>query len=298
MDRSEATSLRHAAEEQLKTKNTDAGIVRTAVVSEGLLHELQVHQIELERQNDLLRQSRDDLEMAVENLSVRSSELEAANVELEAFNFCVSHDLRSPLTAINSYCQVVQELSKDKFNDEIKGYLSEIHKGTMRMDKLIDTLLDFSRIKHVKMSHESFDFSAMAKVVAAELAQAEPDRKIKFLIAEGIIGNGDAVLWRIALDNLMGNAWKYTSKQEFAEIEFGMTEAAGKPAFFIRDNGPGFDMVYADSIFSPFQRLPETNIEGNGIGLATVDRIVKRHGGKVWAVSEPGKGAVFLFTFE
>jgi len=134
--------------------------------------------------------------------------------------------------------------------------------------------------------------------VAAELALAEPERRVTFRIGEGITGNGDAGLWRIVLDNLIGNAWKYTGKREEKLIEFGMTEVDGKPACFVRDNGPGFDMVLADKLFMPFQRISGTEVEGHGIGLATVERIVRRHGGKVWAESEPGKGATFFFTLE
>jgi PAS domain S-box-containing protein len=224
--------------------------------------------------------------------------LEAANIELEAFNYSVTHDLRRPLANINGYCQVVKQLCGDKLDEQSKEYIQKIYEGTLRMDRLIDTLLRFSRVTRVEIRRETTDLSAMAKAVAAELELAEPERRVTFRIDEGIKGNGDAGLWRIVLDNLIGNAWKYTGNREEAVIEFGMTAVDGRLACFVRDNGPGFDMVFADKLFMPFQRISGTAVEGHGIGLATVERIVRRHGGKVWAESEPGKGATFFFTLE
>jgi len=233
-----------------------------------------------------------------EELQNAHDKLEAANIELEAFNYSVSHDLRRPLTAINCTCQVVKQLCGEKLDEQCKGYIQEIYEGTLRMSRLIDTLLDFSRVSRGAIRRETIDLSAMAQAVTEELEQSEPERRVIFRIAQGITNDGDAGLWRIVLDNLIGNAWKYTGKQEEAVIEFGVTEVDGKPACFVRDNGPGFDMAFADKLFLPFQQLPGTNVEGQGIGLATVDRIVRRHGGRVWAESEPGKGATFLFTLE
>ena len=238
------------------------------------------------------------LEILHADLQARAAELEAANIELEAFNYTVSHDLRKPLTVINGYCQMVKELCGDKLDEQCNGFIREIYEGTLRMNRLIDTLLGFSRVTRVELRRETIDLSAMAKAVAAELQLAEPERRVTFRIAEGITGDGDAGLLRVVLDNLIGNAWKYTGKREEAVIEFGVTEVEGKPACFVRDNGPGFDMAVADKLFMPFQRLPGTDVEGHGIGLATVERIVRRHGGRVWAESEPGKGATFYFTLE
>ena len=165
------------------------------------------------------------------------------------------------------------------------------------MNQLIDTLLKFSRIIRDEMRHDTVDLSAMAQEVAASLEKGEPERRVKFRIAEGIKVNGDAGLLHIVLDNLIGNAWKYSGKQEETVIEFGVKEIEGKTAFFVRDNGPGFDMAYAEKLFVPFQRLPGTaEFKGHGIGLATVERIIRRHGGRVWAEGEPGKGATFYFT--
>jgi len=244
------------------------------------------------------RQLEEKLEIMHTDLSARAVELEIANIELEAFNYSVSHDLRSPLTVINSYCQVVLELCGNNLNEECRGYIREMYAGTLRMNQLIDSLLDFSRIKHVEMRGDKIDLSKMANEVALGLSLSAPERRVTFRIASGVTVEGDAGLLRVVLDNLIGNAWKYTGSQAETVIEFGVTKVKGKPACFVRDNGPGFDMEHADRLFIPFQRLPGAKAEGHGIGLATVERIVRRHGGRVWAESEPGKGATFLFTLE
>jgi PAS domain S-box-containing protein len=244
------------------------------------------------------RQLAEKLEILHTQLAARASELAAANIELEAFNYTVSHDLRRPLTIIGGYCQLLRELSHDQLDEQSKGYLREISEGVSRMNRLIAALLDFSRVTRVEIHREQIDLSEMAKKVATELIQAAPESPGAFRIAEGITTNGDAGLWRIVLDNLIGNAWKYTLNREETIIEFGMTEREGKPVCFIRDNGPGFDMADAEKLFIPFQRLNKTAIEGDGIGLATVQRIILRHGGRVWAESGPGMGATFLFTLE
>jgi PAS domain S-box-containing protein len=244
------------------------------------------------------KQLEEKLEIMHTELADRSAELEAANIELEAFNYSVSHDLRSPLTAINAYCQVIQRLYDNSLDEECKGYIQEMYEGTLRMNRLIDTLLNFSRVTRVEMRHDKVDLSKMAEVIALGLKVSEPESLVTFRIASGITADGDSGLLRVVLDNLIGNAWKYTDKREGAVIEFGVTEVDGKPACFVRDNGPGFDMAFADKLFIPFQRLPGTNVEGNGIGLATVDRIVRRHGGRIWAEGEQGKGATFYFTLE
>ncbi len=244
------------------------------------------------------RQLEAKLEILHTDLAARAAELDAANIELEAFNYSVSHDLRSPLTAINSYCQMVQELCGNKLDEDCRGYIREMYEGTLRMNRLIDTLLDFSQITRVEMRQDKVDLSKMAEEVAMGLKVSEPERRVTFRIAAGITADGDSGLLRVVLDNLIGNAWKYSRKQEETVIEFGVTEVKGKPACFVRDSGPGFDMAFADKLFIPFRRLPGTDVEGHGIGLATVERIVRRHGGRVWAEGEPGMGATFFFTFD
>ncbi len=234
---------------------------------------------------------------AEEEIEALNADLSARASELEAFNYMVSHDLLKPLTNINGYCQVIRELCGNKLDEECKGYIQDIYEFTLQMKSLIDTLLRFSHILHVEMRHDTVDLSAMAREVAASLEKREPVRRATFRIGDGIKVNGDASLLRIVLDNLISNAWKYSAKQEEMVIEFGVMEKEGKPACFVRDNGPGFDMAYAEKLFIPFQRLPGTDeIKGHGIGLSTVERIIRRHGGRVWAEGEPGKGAIFYFT--
>jgi len=249
--------------------------------------------------NDITERKRAETEIAILNtdLADRARELEAANRELETFNYSVSHDLRNPLTVINGYCQAIRELCSDKLDEQCRQYLGEAYEGTLRMNRLIDTLLNFSRLTHIKPHREPVDLSSMAQAAAAELQRADPSRRVSFLIADGIGVEGDAGLLRVVLDNLLGNAWKFTGGREEGIIEFGTAEVGGKLAYFVRDNGIGFDMADADNLFIPFRRLPGAEeSKGFGIGLATVERIVQRHGGRVWAEGAPGKGATFYFT--
>ncbi len=248
--------------------------------------------------NDITARKRMEEEVVRLNtdLLARAAELEAVNQDLEAFNYMVAHDLRKPLTVIYGYCQLIDMLCGDQFNEPCKEYLRETCEGTIRMNRLIDALLKFSSIARVELSQQTVDLSSMAQSVAAELVQADPARRVKFRIPDGITVNGDANLLRVVLDNLLGNAWKYTSMQDEGVIEFGTTDVEGRPACFIRDNGAGFDMSVAEKLFVPFHRLPGAEAEGHGIGLSTVERIITRHGGRVWAVGEPGQGATFYFT--
>jgi len=237
-----------------------------------------------------------DKKKAQEEVEQLNTELAARASELEAFNYTVSHDLRIPLTTVGGYCQVLQEFCGKSLDEQCRGFLREIDNGVHRMAGLIDSLLDFSRLRDVELRRETVDLSAMANTVAAELRLAEPERRPEFRIADGVVVEGDQNLLMIVLQNLLGNAWKYTSEGD-AVIEFGTADIDASPAFFVRDNGAGFDMADAARIFIPFQRLPGVDkIKGHGIGLATVQRIVQRHGGRVWAEGKPGKGATFYFT--
>ena len=408
-----AVEMRQRAEEQLMSEMSEQGVRRTEYETQRLLHELQIHHIELEMQNTELRQARDEVETVLEkyndlydfapvgyftfdsegmirtlnltgadllgierslllgrrfrqfvaekarpafsgllkkvftcqgkevceiellkegqsplfvqieavaaasgqecraviidisarmqsdfDLAARAAELADANADLEAFNYSVSHDLCTPLTTISGYCQVLSELCKEQLDESSKGYIQEIYEGTLRMKRLIASLLDFSRIKRVNIRREVFDLSDIAEGIAAELKLEVPDNRVSFQIAEGITGRGDIELWRIVLDNLIGNAWKYSGNCEGTVIAFGVTEVDGERACYVQDNGPGFDMAFADRLFVPFQRIPGISVEGHGVGLATVERIVKRHGGRIWAKSALGKGATFFFTLE
>ena len=238
-----------------------------------------------------------DIERLNADLATRAADLEAVNLELEAFNYTVAHDLRNPLNVISSYCQVFVELCGDKLDEQCMRYIHETYNGTLRMNRLIEALLNFSRLAHVELNRDSVDLSSMARDVAAELKGTEAARRVDFRIADGMVTDGDANLLRVVLTNLLGNAWKYTATRDEALIEFGTQEIDGKPVYFVRDNGPGFDNAAAEKIFAPFQRLPGAEeCRGFGIGLATVERIIHRHGGRVCAEGEPGMGATFFFT--
>lgn len=231
------------------------------------------------------------------DLAARAIDLENANRELEAFSYSASHDLRKPLTVINGYCQIIRELCGAHLDEQCRQYLQEIHDGTLRMNELIDALLKFSSVTRSELHREMVDLSKIANVVAAELALTESGRRVTFRIGEGILANGSAMLLRAVLENLLGNAWKYTVMREEAVIEFGVTDIDGTAACYVRDNGAGFAMADAEKLFIPFQRLSGTKeFKGHGIGLATVQRIIQRHGGRVWAVGEPENGATFYFT--
>jgi PAS domain S-box-containing protein len=230
-------------------------------------------------------------------LAARAAALEEVNRELETFNYTAAHDLRQPLNLIGSYCQVINELCGDKLDEQCRRYIQETYDGTRRMSRLIETLLDFSRLVHVELNRDKVDLSRLAKGVVEELKGPVTTHRVDIRIAEGIVANGDANLLRVVLANLLGNAWKYTFMREEAEIEFGETKIDDKPVYFVRDNGNGFNMADANLLFAPFKCLPgNEEFRGFGIGLATVERIIRRHGGRVWAESEPGKGTTFYFT--
>lgn len=227
----------------------------------------------------------------------RNTELAAVNKELEAFSYSVSHDLRAPLRSIDGFSQALLEDCADKLNKQGKGYLHRVRAAAQRMGELIDDLLALSRVTRREMRHEMVNISALAEAVAAELQQEQPERRVKFAISKGLVVNGDEALLGLALENLLSNAWKFTSKQPKARIKFGVTQNDGKPAYYVRDDGVGFDMAYVDKLFAPFQRLhPVDEFPGTGVGLATVQRIISRHGGRVWAEGAVKQGATFYFT--
>ncbi len=233
----------------------------------------------------------------VEDLNGVTSQLEATNKELEAFSYSVSHDLRAPLRAIEGFSQALLEDYKDKLDEQGRDNLNRVCGATQKMSQLIDAMLSLSRLTRGVMKREAVDLSALARTIADELQKTQPDRKVEFVIAEGVTANGDATMLRIVLENFLGNAWKFTGKHPSARIEFGVKQVDGKTAYFVRDDGAGFDIAYADKLFIAFQRLhTEAEFPGIGIGLATVQRIIHRHGGRVWAEGEVEKGATFYFT--
>jgi PAS domain S-box-containing protein len=238
----------------------------------------------------------DEIKQLNADLVARSNELQAANKELETFSYMVAHDLRNPLNVMNSSFQAVERFCGERLPQECKDFLRAGYNSTVRMNQMIGALLDFSRMAHVELHREKVDLSAMAMEVAAELRLTAPEREVQFIITEKLLADADPKLLRVVLDNLMGNAWKYTATQELPVIEFGALATDGKRVFFVRDNGPGFESSEEESIFTPFHRLPGTQqVKGFGIGLATVERIIQRHGGRVWAKGVPNHGATFYF---
>lgn len=239
----------------------------------------------------------EEIEILNTDLAARACELEAANRELEAFSYTVSHDLRTPLTRVSGYCQVLRELCGERLGEQGAGFVREICGAAEDMNGLITTMLNFSRLSRGSLTRSTVDLSGMARELAARLTMSDPHREITFEIADGAKAEGDEKLLGVVLENLMSNAWKYTAGQGGVLIEFGVAEVEGTPAFFVRDNGPGFDMAQAETLFNPFQRLPGTSgFSGHGIGLSTVQRVIQRHGGRVWAEGGAGRGATFYFT--
>ena len=227
----------------------------------------------------------------------RTTQLQAVNKELEAFAYSVSHDLRAPLRSIDGFSQVLLEDYSGKLDKEGKDYLQRVRSASQRMAELIDDILNLSRVTRSEMRRETVDLSALAQTIATELRQSQPERQVEFIITPGLVVTADAHLLRVALENLLGNAWKFTKKQPRARIEFGYAETGGQSAYFVRDNGVGFDMAYAGKLFGAFQRLHSpSEYEGTGIGLATVQRIIHRYGGNIWAESAVDQGATFYFT--
>jgi signal transduction histidine kinase len=227
-----------------------------------------------------------------------SAELEAANKELEAFNYAVSHDLRAPLTSINGFSQVMWEDYAHVLDARGQDYLQRIVGATRRMADLIDGLLTLSLATRAELTRQPLDLSALAWAVIEELQAREPARQVTCIIADDLIAQGDASLLRLVLENLFSNAWKFTARTPQARIAFDVVpQPDGSPVWYVRDNGVGFDMADADKLFEPFQRFhARTDYPGTGIGLATVQRIIQRHGGRIWAEGAIGHGATFFFT--
>jgi light-regulated signal transduction histidine kinase (bacteriophytochrome) len=243
-----------------------------------------------------IKRAEEEIRALNEILRQQTADLTASNKELEAFSYSVSHDLRAPLRNINGFSQALLEDYSSKLDDQGKNFLDRIRAATQRMGGLIDDLLQLSVTMRKEMKREPVDLSRLAHSVIKELKEAEPERQVEVTIQEKTLVLGDARLLREMLVNLLGNAWKFTSQRSPAKIEFGQTEKSGERLFFVKDNGAGFDMKYADKLFIPFQRLHSvTEFAGNGIGLAIVKRIIERHGGSIWAEGEAEKGATFYF---
>lgn len=227
----------------------------------------------------------------------RTRQLETINRELEAFSYSVSHDLRAPLRSIDGFSQILLKKYQDKLDAAGQDYLNRVRRASQRMGRLIDDLLNLSQVTRSQVRREQIDLSAIASNVANELSKMNPELKVQFSLQQGVLAYADASLLRIVMDNLLGNACKYSSKKPQAEIEFGVCNIDGEDVFFVRDNGAGFNMDYVDKLFGAFQRLHASyEFEGSGIGLATVQRIIHRHHGRVWASAKENEGATFYFT--
>ncbi len=253
------------------------------------------------RAEEAIHQLNVDLEERVAertaDLATANTQLRAINQELEAFAYSVSHDLRTPLRAISGFSNVLQTSYGEALDAQGKHYLQRIHRAAAQMGQLINDLLELSRLTRADMHTGPVDLSELAQSVADGLRQAEPNRTVTWAIAEGLTADGDPSLLRVVLDNLLGNAWKFTSRHAAARIEVGMRQDDGETVYFVRDDGAGFDMAYADKLFGAFQRLHTVKeFVGTGIGLATVQRIVHRHGGRVWARGEVELGTTISFT--
>ena len=249
----------------------------------------------------MLVRSRILAERASKDLEDANRELEGTNRELEAFSYSVSHDLRAPLRAIDGFSQILQEDYEHALDDEGMDYLGRVRAASGHMATLIDDLLDLSRVGRRPLRRERVDLARLAAEIVGELRKSQPEREVEFVTEENIMAWGDASLLKVALENLLGNAWKFTAREKATRIEFGADRKSGpnssSPVYYVRDNGAGFDQTYADKLFGAFQRLHgQDEFEGTGIGLATVARIVHRHGGRVWAEGAVGKGATFYFT--
>jgi light-regulated signal transduction histidine kinase (bacteriophytochrome) len=263
------------------------GCAALALLMLSLLTQRNAHQDEIRERNVILEQ----------RVLERTAELSAANQELEAFTYSASHDLRAPLRAIDGFAKVLEEDYAERLDAEGKDALHRVRAAAQKITELINSLLSLSRLTRLDMTVQVVDLSALARSVVGKLQAADPERRVTFEIPSKLDVRGDQRLLAVLLDNLLGNAWKFSSKRENAHIELGVAMSDGKPAYYVRDDGAGFDMTHAAKLFAPFQRLHSVSeFPGTGIGLATVRRIVQRHGGRVWAEGAVDHGAIFHFT--
>ena len=252
---------------------------------------------QLRRQAELLRESEQAARELAETRAELVSDLEHKNRELESFSYAVSHDLRAPLRRIEAFGRAVLESQGDKLDENGRRFLDRIQEASRQMSQLIDDVLYLSKVSRAEVRQQEIDLSALVETILERLREAERGRTVETRVRPGVIVVGDGRLLRIALTNLLENAWKFTAREPAPRIEFGMLTAMGEPTYFVRDNGAGFDMTYVDRLFGPFQRLHlASEFPGSGIGLATVQRIIHRLGGRVWAEGVVGQGATFSFT--
>lgn len=296
--RSEATqrAILNVLEDSSDERERLADTQRAAL---NILDDFDIEKKKVEQANADLRNEIIERTRAEEALRHAKAATEEASHELEAFSYSVAHDLRAPLRGIDGFSQALLEDYAERLDEQGKTYLGYLRESAQHMAQLIDDLLSLSRVGRAELHRGPADLAAIARSVFTNLQRNEPDRRVELIMPEAIPAQGDSRLLAIVLENLLGNAWKFTRKRAQARIEFGEEPQTDGPFYFIRDNGAGFDMAYADKLFAVFQRLHKVSeFEGTGIGLATVQRIIRRHGGRIWAEGEVERGATFYFTLE
>ena len=250
---------------------------------------------EIKKIEDDRKKHEEQIKKLNESLMHYTIRLKAANKEVEAFSYSVSHDLRAPLRSIDGFSEALLEDYADKLDETGVDYLNRVRNASQRMSQLIDGMLHLSHLSRKEMFIEKVDMGELAKSIIDNFRKENSSRNVDFKVQDDLVAEGDKNLLQILLENLLGNAWKFTSKKSIAKIEFGKTEKENKAVFFIKDNGVGFNSKYSDKLFVPFQRLHDTEFQGDGIGLGIVSRVIRRHGGQIWAEGETGKGAIFYF---
>ncbi len=265
----------------------------------NILDDFDAERNKAERANREMAREIEVRKQAEESLRQAKALADAANRELEAFSYSVAHDLRAPLRSIDGFSQALLEDCADQVSEEGRTYLGYVRESAQQMAQLIDDLLALSRVSRKELNRSRVDLAQIARNVLSHLEREQPGRRVEVVIPREMFAFCDAHLLGIVLENLLGNAWKFTGKVESARIEFGSRSESGRVVYFVRDNGAGFDMAYVQKLFGVFQRLHAAKeFEGTGIGLVTVHRIIHRHGGSVWAQGEVGRGATFSFTLE
>ena len=290
-------ALTHAYELGRMAAGTGIGVVELAEIHDHAMRDVLGDTAPPREVDQFFAEALSPFEMTHRGFRDANERLEAAVRELEAFSYSVSHDLRAPLRTISAFTQALAEDLRTSLDDKAKDHLRRVLAAAARMNDLIDALLELSRISRSALGRHKVDITAVGIAVVDELRRRDVSRKLGATVQPNMVAEADGRLVRILLDNLIGNAWKFTAKTPNPHVEIGATVRDGETVFFVRDNGAGFDMAYAERLFTPFQRLhSEREYVGTGIGLATVKRIVERHGGRIWAESAPERGATFYFT--